>query len=325
MRNYWKNKKVLVAGAAGFIGSHVVSELIKRHAVVTAVISPTTRRQKLQQNLPFTQDVLRIQKANLLESKKCTQIAVGQDMILNFAAMDGGTSFKRQYPAEIFVTNTQIVLNLLAAARNNSVDRLLIMSSIEVYPKSSPLPIRERYGFSQGLHKENDGYAWSKRFSEITSKMYYDQYGTKIAIARPGNIYGPRDYLDKGRVIPTFIKQALRNENITIWGKGTQQRSFLYVDDLTQALLQLVESYAMCDPINIASSAPIAIRDLAKLIISLTDSKSRLQFVNNDDVHVKDSIININKAKRAIHFKEYTSLSDGLQKTIDYFKQTAVL
>lgn len=320
MSSFWKGKKVLVTGASGFIGSHAVDLLVKLDARVTAVVSPHTLGEKIKQNLSLSLDKIILKKANILNFSYCLNITKQQDVVLNFAALDGGYTFKTNHCAEIMRTNIQITLNILEASRQNSIDRLLLMSSVDVYSSECISPIKESCVLINDNQNIIDGYRWSKRFSEILAKTYFQEYKLKIAIARCGNAYGPRDSVEKNRIIPTFISESLKGNNIYTWGDSSQKKSFLYVTDLLKALFDLIEKYPICDPVNIASENTISYKKLGELIISLTESKNKVVEKNSQPKGLVNKIINVEKAKRIIDFHENTSLEEGLQKTINYLK-----
>lgn len=326
MKNFWENKKVVVTGASGFVGSHVIDALLKKGAVVTAVVSSKTKKEKIKQNLGHNLKQIILKKENLLGLKDCLKITRGQQIVLNFAAMDGGVYFKMNNPAKIFRINTQIILNMLEASKQNKVDKFLLTSSIEVYPGNLPSRVNEEYGFREGLDEKTEGYSWSKRFGEIAARMYYKEHSLNIAIARLGNVYGPRDYSDKekGRVIPTFIMQSIQGKDIVIVGDGMQERAFLYVTDLSEALLKLTERYAVCDPVNVAGSNYITIKDLARLIINMIGKNNNLIFEKSDTSFSRKRKISVAKARKLIRLKEKESIETGLQKTINFFSKASV-
>lgn len=314
MENYWKNKMVLVTGAGGFIGSHMVGALVGSGAKVTALFSGSTTAAE-------TPDVSSV-SGDLLSMETCVHALKGQDVVCNMAALDGGTSFKRSHSAEIFTVNTTITSNVLEAARIHKTDKLLLMSSAMVYPGSLQGIIDEGKAAASEAPDEYDGYARSKKDLEASAQQYSKQYGMHIALARPGNTYGPGDTIQKGRIIPSLIHKALLNETITITGNGENEVSFLHVDDLVNNLLALTELYAVADPVNLASERYIRIRELVDMIISLAGSKSNVVYTGDMTEVPPKRILSVAKAKKVIHFSETVTLENGVRSLIEQMTRT---
>ncbi len=302
MKNFWTNKKVVIFGATGFIGSNIISDLVASGARVKAIVSESTTPKRLDKLSIYGKKVT-IAKCNLLNLQDCIRASRGQNIVMNFAAMDGNRLFKRNHSAEILRTNTQIVLNILESSRQNKIDRTLIMSSIEIYRSNNP-----------------DGYVLSKRFSEDVSKLYTETYDTRVIIARPGNTYGPGDDAEKERerVIPAFVRKSLNGEDLSILGNGSQTASFLYVTDLTRTLLKLIQNYSSANPVDIVSSNEISVLSLARKIAKLTGKKSKVKFTK-EDIGVKSDSFKKLKIKSNIKVDEEVSLDEGLKKTIEFY------
>lgn len=305
MSSFWNKKNILVTGASGFIGSHVVDELLAKGAYVTAVQNKT--KIKKQKNLT-------IKSANLTEFSECLSLMKNIDMVLHFAAFDGGKPLKIQHGADMLRVNTLSVLNMLEAARLKNVEKVLLMSSTEVYPVNQSI-CKEDGALKMELMNNDDGYTWSKRFLEITAKLYAEKHNMTILVTRAGNIYGPKDHCDRGRVIPHFINLAKQNAPITILGNGKLKKSFLYIDDFVSAVLLLLEQTQISTTVNIASSQYISLQKLAELIISLTQSNSQLQF-QTSMIKLKTKKIDITKLTSLTQFKEKITLRQGLEKIL---------
>jgi len=318
--NFWKNKKVLVTGGAGFIGSHVVEMLVANGAEVIVVDNlengNMNNLSKIKSNIIFKSGDLKI-----LDT--CIAVSKNMDMVLNIAAKVGGIDFNKKHPGTMFRDNILINTNVLEAARINNAERVLVVSSACVYQRHCKIPTPESEGFKGMPEPTNDGYGWAKRMTEFQAQAYAREFGMKIAIARPYNAYGPRDHFDpeKSHVIPALIKRIFDGENpLTIWGSGEQSRAFLFVTDFARGLLEIVEKYPEADPINIGTDEEIKIKDLVKLILKIAGKNPKIFFdISKPEGQPRRNCDNT-KAKEKIGFKARVNLDEGLKKTIEWYK-----
>lgn len=320
MSDFYNGKKVLVTGGAGFVGSHLVEMLAERGAKVTVPVRKST-------NLEFLSEVskkINVVEADLTDRKAVDRVMDGQEIVLNLAAAKGGgiaNSIKHQ--ASLFRDNMAPFLNVLDSARVAGVERFLVVSSACVYPRDTNHPTPESEGFKNFPEPANAGYGWSKRMEEYLGKAYAEEFGMKIAIARPYNCYGPRDdfFAPTSHVIPGLLKRIIAGENpLVVWGSGKQTRSFLYVTDFARGLLEVCEKYPEADPINLGSSEEITIGDLAKLLIKLTGVNTELVFDTTKPDGQPRRTCDTTKAEQKIGFRPAVSLRDGLIKTIEWYK-----
>lgn len=318
--NFWKNKKVLVTGGAGFIGSHVVEMLVANGAEVTVIDNlengNMNNLSKVKSDIIFTNGDLKILDI-------CVDASKNMDIVLNIAAKVGGIDFNKKHPGTMFRENILINTNVLEAARISNVERVLAVSSACVYQRHCKIPTPESEGFKGVPEPTNDGYGWAKRMTEFQAQAYAREFGMKIAIARPYNAYGPRDHFDpeKSHVIPALIKRIFDAENpLTIWGSGEQSRAFLFVTDFARGLLEIVEKYPEADPINIGTDEEIKIKDLVKLILKIAGKNPKIFFdISKPEGQPRRNCDN-RKAKEKIGFKARVSLDVGLNKTIEWYK-----
>ncbi|MEA3337604.1 MAG: NAD-dependent epimerase/dehydratase family protein [Chloroflexota bacterium] len=319
--DYWNGRRVLVTGAPGFIGSHVTDLLVESGARVTVAVLPEQVGEDMA-NLHQVEDRIDMVAAELSLLDDCRRACRGQDVVFSLAHLDGSVAFKRDKPALVFRQNMLITLNLLEAAHEAGVDRFLVMSSAEVYSPEVSAPMEEADGFRGRPSRTSDGYSWSKRMSEFAAELYSREHGLKVAIARPSNVYGPRDgfELHRGRVIPMFIRKVHEsNDSLVIWGSGEQSRSFLYVGDLARGLLDLVEKYPVSDPVNFSGEREISIAELAQLIVRLSGCDVDIVYDLDKPAGPPNRILSREKAIELLGFRETVSLESGLQRTIEYY------
>jgi GDP-L-fucose synthase len=320
MSDHWSGKKVLVTGGSGFIGSHVVDRLVSLGAQVTATVFQDPVNLS---NLDHVKDQIRMRVVDLTRLDDCMEICQGQDTVFNIAHADGSVVFKKNRPAYILRQNMLITLNMLEAASRNQVQRFMVTSSAEVYPHDSPVPTAEGEAFTKS-DRLADGYTWSKRMSELAAGVWTHEHTLQVAIARPNNIYGTRDYFDeeRGRVIPMFIKHAVEEDKpIVIWGNGDAIRTFLYVEDLARGLVDLVEKHPKCDAVNLGGDEEISLRDLAALVLKLSGSKVEVICDTSKPSGAPKRTTDINKAQQILGFRPNISLAAGLAKTIEAYKK----
>ncbi len=305
--SFWINKKVAVTGAGGFIGSHVVRFLSEHGARVTALVS---HRSKQKPNAVRKKN-LRVCVVDLNNRENTVRVLKNTDIVFHFAGLDGGTAYKQAHTHEILQTNTRIALNILDACKINRVSRLLLMSSVEVYAISKSSVVDKRFNRGYWFDEDIGAYAWVKRYTEILGKYYHDK-NLRIAIARAGNVYGPGDDVAKGRVIPTFIHLAKANKPIKITAPKSKELTFMFVTDLARALTLLIEKHATGEPVNIIGSQRINLYELAKKVVDITGSKSKITYSPPESQSVHRNYSN-KQFLTLTPFKEQYTIDKGIK------------
>ncbi len=318
MQNFWRNKRVLVTGGAGFIGSFVVEILVQANAKVT--VSTSSGHTK---NIDHLKDKVSVIKCDLADFGAAMKVSKNQEVILNLASKVAGIQFNLNHPATMFSDNVAIAKNMIEAGRRNKVERFLITSSACVYPRNCTIPTPENEGFLNDPEPTNLGYGWAKRVAELFGKFYQMEFGMKVAIARPYNAYGPRDNFDPkiSHVIPGMIKRVFDGENpLIVWGSGKQTRSFLYAEDFAKGLLVTTEKYPIADPVNIGADEEITIGDLAKMIVKISGKRATIKFDTTKPDGQPRRNCDTKKAFEKTGFKAQIQLEDGLERTISWYK-----
>lgn len=306
-------QNVLITGAAGFLGSHLCDKFIKKGFHVVGMDNFITgSRRNIEHLFPlkrfefYDHDVT-----------KFVHIPGKLDYILHFASPASPIDYLK-IPIKTLKVGSLGTHNLLGLAKEKKA-RILIASTSEVYGDPLVHPQTEDYNGNVNVIGPRGVYDEAKRFMEAMTMAYHRSHGLEIRIARIFNTYGPRMRPNDGRVIPTFITQALSGRDLTVFGDGKQTRSFCYVDDQIEGLFKLLMSDYVY-PVNIGNPDEITIEDFAKEILTLTGAKQRIV---HSPLPVDDPIRrqpDISKAKKILGWEPVTKRAEGMKKTITYFK-----
>ncbi len=314
MKNYGSIKRILVTGGAGFLGSHLCEKLLEQDHEVICVDNFYTGRRANIAHL-FSNPMFEILRHDI-----CFPLYVEVDEIYNLACPASPIYYQLD-PVQTTKTSVHGAINMLGLAKRIKA-KILQASTSEVYGDPAVHPQKESYWGNVNPVGLRSCYDEGKRCAETLFFDYHRQHNLKIKVARIFNTYGPRMYPNDGRVVSNFIMQALKNENITIYGDGSQTRSFCYVDDLIDGLIKLMKSGdEVTGPINLGNTGECTILELATEIIELLRSKSKIVYkpLPQDDPHQRQPLIEL--AKEQLNWEPRIPLEDGLKKTIDYFKE----
>lgn len=308
---------ILLAGGAGFLGSHFCDLLLEKGHSVYCIDNLITGKKENIKHL-FNNKNFKFKKIDI--TKKIS-IKGKFDYVVNFASI-ASPVFYYKYKIETLLVGSHGTYNLLELARKNKA-KFLMASTSEVYGDPACNPQKETYWGNVNPIGKRSMYDESKRFSEALVMNYHRVYGTDTKIVRIFNTYGPRMNMNDGRVVPQFINQALNNKPITVFGKGTQTRSLCYVSDLLSGIYKLLLSKENT-PVNIGNPNEMTVKDIAKAIIKLTNSKSKIVYKPLPEDDPKRRRPDISKAKKILKWQPKVDLNQGLLKTIDYFKRSRI-
>lgn len=323
-RAFFAGRTVALPGGAGFIGSHVVEQLLSLGAR-PVVIDRQARPRFLEQLVAQ----IEIRVCDLNNYAATFDALADVSVVLNLAAAVAGLEYNATHPASIFQANLQMYFNVIQAAALRRVDRFLVTSSACVYPRYCTIPTPEEEGFKDEPEPTNSGYGWAKRMQEYLSRQYATEFGLSVAIARPYNAYGPRDNFDPktSHVIPALILKAFQSTDGTlpVWGEGSHSRSFLYVDDLARGLIETAARYPHADPVNLGASEETTIRELAAHIAGAVSGIRGLSIRPVFDpaglTGQPRRRCDTRKAEALLGFQPRVRLADGLAGTVEWFAQ----
>ena len=308
-------EKTLITGGAGFLGSHLCEFFIAQgHQVIC--MDNLIKKENIE-NISHLMGNKRF-KFIKYDVTEYLHVNGKLDNILHFASLASPKDYL-DYPIQTLKVGSLGTHKTLGLAKEKKA-RFLLASTSEVYGDPTVHPQPESYPGNVDPVVPRGVYDEAKRFAEALTMAYHRNHGIPTRIARIFNTYGPRMRLDDGRALPNFMVQALKGEDITVYGDGTQTRSFCYVDDLIEGIKKLLDSDE-AEPVNLGNPEEITILDFAKEIIYLTGSKSRIIFCSLPQNDPKVRQPDISKAKKILGWKPKVSRREGLSKTLQYFKE----
>lgn len=305
---------VVIAGGAGFLGSHLCEKFLDEGMEVFCLDNLCTGRMENIEHLSEN-DRFHFLKKNIYE----TILIPGKvDYVLNFASPASPFDYLAM-PIQTMKVGSIGTMHALGLAKAKNA-RFLLASTSECYGDPAVHPQTEDYWGNVNPVGPRGVYDEAKRFSEALTMAYHRQHGVATRIVRIFNTYGPRMRLNDGRALPTFMCQALKNEDLTVFGDGSQTRSFQFVDDLVEGIFKLLMSEEVY-PTNIGNPEEISLLEFAKEVIKISGSKSKIIFKDLPENDPKVRQPDITKAKRVLGWEPKVNRSEGLKVTLDYFRK----
>jgi GDP-L-fucose synthase len=309
MTSFWKDKRVVVTGGAGFLGSFVIEQLTAKGC--QQIVVPRSKDYDLVQ-MDAVQQLYR---------------DAIPDVVIHLAARVGGIGANQANPGRFFYDNLMMGTQLIEVGRQQRLKKFVALGTICAYPKFAPIPFKEDDIWNGYPEETNAPYGLAKKMMLAQSQAYRQQYGFNSIVLFPVNLYGPRDNFDleTSHVIPALIRKCTsakedRRASITLWGDGSPTREFLYAEDAAEGILLAAEQYDGNLPVNLGTGEEIAIRDLAKLIAAEVGFAGQLNWDTTKPNGQPRRCLDVGRAKRLFGFQARHSLSDGLKKTVRWFK-----
>jgi len=320
--SFWKNRRVLVTGGAGFIGSHLVEFLVEEGARVR--VADNLERGNMK-NLKAVKNDIETLKTDLRNIQNCRKASKGMEVVYNLAAKVTGIEYNRTHQRDMFENNMLLQQYPLNAAALEGVSRFMQVSTACIYPHDAKVPTPESEGVRGEPEPTNGGYGWAKRMGERLAEHYARETDMEIGIVRPFNAYGPRDYYDTAtsHVIPALIKKVMDGmKPVEVWGSGNQRRVFVHAKDFAMGLLLLGEKYAVPDPVNLGHDKDVSIKELLKKIQELTGIHNPPFFNTKMPEGYPNRAADTKKLKKVTGgFVPKISLEEGLTEMIEWYRK----
>ena len=309
-----KNKKILVTGGAGFLGSFVVQKLLERGV------------PKKNISIPRSKDL------DLRKWENCVKTVKGQDIVIHLAAVVGGIGYNQKIPGQMFYDNLMMGAQLMEATRQTSVEKFVAIGTICAYPKHTPVPFAETSLWHGYPEETNAPYGLAKKMLLVQAQAYRQQYDFNAIYLLPVNLYGPGDNFspESSHVIPALIKKVVDAQKagqkyIDVWGTGKASREFLYVEDCAEGIVLATEKYDKSGPVNLGANREIKIKDLTTLICKLMNFKDEIRWDPSKPDGQPRRCLDTTLAKKEFGFRASTNFEQGLKKTIEWYAKEGLI
>ena len=308
--NFWMNKRVVVTGGAGFLGSFVTEKLYQRGAADVFI--------------PKIEDFDFVQLKDIHRMLDEAQ----PDLIIHLAALAGGIGANRARPAEFYYVNMIMGVQMMHEAWKYGVQKFLALGTICAYPKFTPVPFKEENLWDGYPEETNAPYGLAKKMLLVQAQAYREQYGFNAIYLLPVNLYGPGDNfnLETSHVIPALIRKCLEAQDrgekqVVLWGDGSPTREFLYVEDAAEGILLAAERYNGSEPVNLGSGMEIRIKDLVQMISRLTGFEGELVWDTSKPNGQPRRVLDTSRAEQYFGFRAQTPFEEGLRRTIEWYRE----
>ena len=305
-----KEKKILITGAHGFVGKHLVKNLLEKRKVP-------------EKNLFLP----RAKELDLKKWENCQKAVRDQDVIIHLAAKVGGIGLNQEIPGEMFYDNAVMGIQLIEAARQAGIEKFVAIGTTCSCPKFTSIPFKEKDLWNGYPEETNAPYGLAKKMVLVQSQAYRQQYGFNAIYLLPVNMYGPGEKFDprSSHAIAALIRKVYeaRKEGrnyIEAWGTGKPTREFLYVEDGAEGIILATEKYNKPEPVNLGSGFEISIKELVQLICKLMDFRGEVRWNTSRPDGQPRRRLDTSKAEKEFDFKAKTPLKEGLKKTIEYWQ-----
>ncbi len=313
---FWQNKRVIVTGGAGFLGSFVIEKLKERGA--TDIFIP----RKKDYNLTEREAIERFYADALKD------IDPKNVVVIHLAANVGGIGANREHPAEFFYDNMIMGVELMHQAYKRGVGKFVATGTVCAYPKFTPVPFKEDDLWNGYPEETNAPYGLAKKMMLVQAQTYRQQYGFNAIYLLPVNLYGPRDNfnLQTSHVIPALVRKAVEagergDKELQVWGDGSPTREFLYVEDAADGILAATENYNGDLPVNLGSGYEISIKDLTEMIVKMTGFEGKLHWQTDKPNGQPRRGLDVTRAKELFGWSAQISFDEGMKRTIEWFKE----